>query len=126
MDLLSIISRDMGHLPTMPTATASTKDAIAPGAVKDGDGAPLLLSGGGGREGYVCAVQGRRHRQRQQRQYGVGTIWVCFAEESQPFHFFVKVEDDALHPSSWIHINIINIHDQSTVYLTNFDLLFII
>jgi hypothetical protein len=126
VDLLSIISRDMGHLTTMPTATASTKDAITPGAVKDGDRAPLLLLGGRGREGHVCAVPGRRHPQQRQWQYGVGAIWVRCAEEPQPFHFFVKVEDDALHPSSWIRINIINIHDQSTVYLTNFDLLFII
>ncbi len=126
VDLSSIISRDMGRLTAMAAATASAKDASTPGAVYNGAGDPPSSSGGGGREGRVCAVLGRHRRQRQRQKYGVGAVWACRAEEAQPFHYFVKVEVDALHPSPWIGINIINIHDQSTIYLINFDLLFII
>jgi hypothetical protein len=126
VDLPSIISRDMGCLTAMAAATESAKDASALGAVDDGAGAPSSSLVGGGREGHVHAVPGRRRHQQRWQQYRAGAVWVRSAEEAQPFHYFVKVEDDALHPSPRIRINIINIHDQSTIYLINFDLLFII
>jgi hypothetical protein len=58
VDLSTIISRDMGCLTAMAAATASAKDASAPGAVDDGAGAPSSLSGGGGKAVYVLYWEG--------------------------------------------------------------------
>jgi hypothetical protein len=55
VDPSSIISRDMGHLTGMATATASAKDISTPGAVHNGDRAPSsLLVGGAGRLCTCC------------------------------------------------------------------------
>jgi hypothetical protein len=48
VDLSSVISSNMGRLAVMAAATASAKDASAPGAVDNGAGALSSLSGGGG------------------------------------------------------------------------------
>jgi hypothetical protein len=85
------------HLPKMhlPRAQSTTE----PGPRRH-------CRGGVGWEGCVCASPGRHWRQRRRWQYGVVVVWVRGTEETQPYHYFVKVEDDALHPSPRIRINI--------------------